>query len=93
MIVRITPRAERDIAEIIGYVEAFSPQGARNVALRLQQTFRILGEQPRTGAPTQRNDVFVKIVPGYPYKVFYRLSSGAVEILHIRHSSRRPWIP
>jgi len=93
VIVRITPRAERDLEAIIEYVKAFSPQGVRHVALSLQQAFRVLGEQPRSGVPTQRQDVFVKIVPGRPYKVFYRLGAGRIEILHVRHSSRRPRTP
>lgn len=27
----------------------------------------------------------------YPYKIFYRVLGDRVRILHIRHSSRRPW--
>ncbi len=27
----------------------------------------------------------------YPYKIFYRASADAVEILHIHHAARRPW--
>jgi toxin ParE1/3/4 len=36
----------------------------------------------------------VRVVPliRYPYKVFYRVTSGAVEILYIHHAARRaPW--
>jgi plasmid stabilization system protein ParE len=31
------------------------------------------------------------LVLRYPYKIFYRLRGDAVEILHIRHTARRPW--
>ncbi|MGH6798433.1 MAG: hypothetical protein ACREDI_08640, partial [Roseiarcus sp.] len=34
----------------------------------------------------------VKIVPNYPYEISYRVSEGLIDILHIRHSARRPWI-
>ncbi len=27
----------------------------------------------------------------YPYKIFYRVRADIVEILHIRHTSRRAW--
>lgn len=93
MIVRITPRAERDLEEIIGYAKAFSSQGARHVALSLQQAFRVLGEQPRSGVAARRREAFVKIGPGYLNKVFYHLGAESDDILHVRHSSRRPWIP
>jgi len=28
----------------------------------------------------------------YPYKIFYRVLEDRIRILHIRHTSRRPWI-
>ena len=34
----------------------------------------------------------VKIVPKYPYKIFYRLEAETIDIVHIRHASRRPWV-
>jgi toxin ParE1/3/4 len=33
----------------------------------------------------------MRIVADYPYKIFYRLGDDAVDIVHIRHASRRPW--
>ena len=27
----------------------------------------------------------------YPYKIFYRILADRIRILHIRHTSRRPW--
>jgi plasmid stabilization system protein ParE len=35
----------------------------------------------------------VRVVPliRYPYKIFYRIADDTVRILHIRHTSRRPW--
>ncbi len=35
----------------------------------------------------------VRVVPlgRYPYKIFYRVSGDAVEILHIHHAAREPW--
>jgi toxin ParE1/3/4 len=47
---------------------------------------------PRSGASTRRPQVFVKIVPKYPYKIFYQLRKDSIDILHIRHSARRPWV-
>jgi hypothetical protein len=32
------------------------------------------------------------LVSRYPYKIFYRIRENLVEILHVRHTSRRPWV-
>ncbi len=92
MIVRFTRRAEGDLAEIFDYLALRSPEGARKVAASLHEAIRFIADHPR-GAPRTRIPlVFVKIVPNYPYKVFYRVSEEAIDILHIRHASRRAWI-
>jgi toxin ParE1/3/4 len=92
MIVRFTRRAETDLAQIFDYVAALSPEGARNVASSLREAIRVIGDHPLSGRKTQRPMVFVKIVPRYPYKIFYRLRDDAIDIVHIRHASRRPGI-
>jgi toxin ParE1/3/4 len=33
----------------------------------------------------------VKVVRRYRYKIFYSITGDTVEILHVRHTSRRPW--
>ncbi len=44
-------------------------------------------------APIAGFDNFVRGVTltRHPYRIFYRARSDAVQILHIRHSSRAPW--
>jgi len=92
MIVRFTPRAEADLIAIQDYLDRRSPKGARRVALSLRRTIEVVARHPQSGASTRRPQILVKIVPGYPYKIFYRVSEGSIDILHIRHSARRPWI-
>jgi toxin ParE1/3/4 len=48
-----------------------------------------LGDQPHSGYRTDYPDVRVMFVVRYPYKIFYRVRETVVEILHIRHTSRR----
>jgi plasmid stabilization system protein ParE len=31
------------------------------------------------------------IVRRYRYKIFYAVAGDTVEIIHVRHASRRPW--
>jgi len=39
----------------------------------------------------QRPDLQVVPLVRYPFKIFYRVLEDRVRILHIRHTSRRPW--
>jgi len=88
MKVRYTNRAFRDREEILTYLKARSPSGARNVLERFDAAAALLGEQPSAGVPTDMSDARVLFVGRYPYKLFYRIRDDAVEILHIRHTAR-----
>ncbi len=92
MIVRFARRAESDLAGIVDYLLAMSREGAQSVAGSLRETISVIAEHPHSGRRTTRPTVFVKIVPRYPYKIFYRVRGGEVEIVHIRHAARRPWV-
>jgi plasmid stabilization system protein ParE len=92
MIVRFTRRAEADLEAIQGYLADRSPEGARKVGAALRRTLEVAANHPSGGAVTGRPQVLVRIVPNYPYKIFYRVRDDSIDILHIRHSARRPWI-
>jgi plasmid stabilization system protein ParE len=67
------------------------------VALALEARIRDIvahiSENPEA-APrvTERDGVRMFPLTYYPYKLFYRVLVDRVRILHIRHTSRRPWI-
>ena len=42
---------------------------------------------------SQRSQVRVAAVLRYPFRIFYRARNDTLEILHIRHTSRRPAQP
>lgn len=86
MNVRFTSRAESDLANIVDFLTAHSPEAAGTVAASLQESVRVIAGRPFGGRKTKRPTIFVKIVPRY------RLREDAIEILHIRHAARRPWI-
>jgi toxin ParE1/3/4 len=50
-----------------------------------------LADHPYSGYQTDDPDIRVKFVIRYPYRIFYNVREDVVEILHIRHTSRRPW--
>jgi toxin ParE1/3/4 len=91
MRVRYTPEAFSDRERILEYLKERSPGGARNVAASIREAVMRLGDQPHSGYRTDNPEVRVMFVVRYPYKIFYRVRDDAVEILHIRHTSRRAW--
>jgi plasmid stabilization system protein ParE len=88
---RYTRRAQRDISQILTYLEGRSPAGSEHVVASLQASLNFIAEYPLGGKRTRNPTLFVKIVSDYPYKIFYRLRGGAIEIAHVRHAARRPW--
>jgi toxin ParE1/3/4 len=65
-----------------------SPGGAGNVAASIRDALAQLREHPHSGYQTNDPQVRVLFIVRYPYKIFYRVGE-TVEILHIRHTSRR----
>jgi addiction module RelE/StbE family toxin len=88
MRVRYTPEAFSDRERIIEYLRDRSPGGARNVATSIRDAVAQLREHPLSGYRTDDPEVRVLFIVRYPYKIFYRVRE-TVEILHIRHTSRR----
>lgn len=91
MKIRVTRRARTDMLEILSFVAEKSPQGAARVAAAIEAGMSFLLENPRGGLRTDHPELYVKILPDCPYKIFYRFRTDAIEIVHIRHSARRPW--
>ena len=90
MKVRYTRRALRQLAEILDYIDARSPQGADHVKQRLQAVIRLLADHPNSGRLTNKRDIRRAVVRPYPYVIFYRLDETGIVILGVRHAARRP---
>jgi plasmid stabilization system protein ParE len=91
MRVRYTPRASRNIETIYQYLQKRSPSGATKVIASIRATVDYIAEQPLGSEATDHPDIRMKLVTDYRYKIFYRIRGDAIEIVHIRHASRRPW--
>jgi plasmid stabilization system protein ParE len=92
MRVRFTPRARGDIERIYQYLEKRSPRGARNVLRAIYAGAQFIAEYPEASVQTDDPQVRVRIVRRFRYKVFYSIVDGdTIEIVHVRHTSRRPW--
>jgi toxin ParE1/3/4 len=94
MRVRYRAQALGDIDEIGRYLERRSPGGALNVLRAIYAGIHLIVEQPYASQRTDNPDIRVKVVRRYRYKIFYCIiDEDTVEIVHVRHTSRRPWRP
>jgi plasmid stabilization system protein ParE len=87
-----TDTALLDLESISEFVTANYPAVAPAVERRLRKVVARIGRWPH-GARTVAGRPGVHVVPlgRYPYRVFYRITPTAVEILHVHHAARRPW--
>jgi toxin ParE1/3/4 len=94
MTVVYAPRAVRDIEKIGAYYRANAdPDVAEAIGQRIEYVINRLDRQPLSAPRVPaRPNVRVVLIRRYPYKIFYRVRGSKVEILHIRHTSRRPWL-
>jgi toxin ParE1/3/4 len=85
------PSVRSDLDSIFEWLHSEQP-GAVEPLLRQIEAVARIAVWPRL-APTValENDVRVITLSHYPYRIFYRIGPDAVEILHVRHTSRAPW--
>ena len=87
-----TETALRDLAAISEYQALNWPTLNSRFNMRIAAIERYIGEFPR-GAPKlrRRHDVRAIVLAPFPYRLFYKEVAGTIEVLTIRHTSRRPW--
>lgn len=90
MRVRYTLAAFHDRERIFKRLHRRSEGGARNVMASFRTAVQQLSEQPYSGHKTNAPSVLVLVLTDYPYNIFYQVRRDTVELLHIRHTARRP---
>jgi plasmid stabilization system protein ParE len=91
MRVQYTPLARADREAIFQYLNERSPVGARRVMAAIVAATEQLIHHPLSGSETEFPGIRATFAGRYPYKIYYRLRNNAIELIHIRHTSRRPW--
>ena len=84
-------QALADIDAIHRYLEERSPSGARSVLRAIYASIQLIAETSLSYQRTDDPDIRAHVVRRYRYKIFYKVADDAVEIIHVRHTSRRPW--
>jgi len=93
MKVRYSRRATRDLERIHDYLTRRSSQGAINVLTSIYAAVEFIRRHGHAAQATSIPGVRAMVVRRYRFKVFYRVveTDNAIEIVHIRHTSRRSW--
>jgi toxin ParE1/3/4 len=87
-----TPAALNDLAEIADWLAINYPTIAPAVERRIRAVVAHVSRWPESARRSaKRSGVRVVPVGRYPYKIFYRIASDTVEILHVHHAARSPW--
>jgi len=87
-----TAAALRDLDEIAEWLAVHYPGIASTIERRIRAVIEHIDRWPESARrSTKRPGVRVMPIGRYPYRVFYRVTDHAVEILHIHHAARRPW--
>ena len=88
-----TDEALRDLDKILEFIELNYPNISAAFEERLRAIERRIGRLPKSAEEVvQRPGVRVIPLIRYPYKLFYRISNDAIEVLYIHHAARRePW--
>lgn len=85
-----TEAALADLDKILAYTHINYPSVAYPLKQRLRAVIARVGQWPESARQVeQRPDVRVVPLLRYPYRLFYRINDGRVEILHIHHAARQ----
>ena len=93
-LVSITSRAERDLANLYGEINADQSDAALEWYRALKDSILSLEEQPNRCPLIRKRNKLRHLLYGHKphvYRVIYRVLENRkeVEVLHIRHSARR----
>jgi len=91
----IQPTAEAEIDEAFIYLAAAaSPEAAIRWFNKLEAAIETLGRMPRRCPVAPENDFFdeeIRQLLVAPYRILFTTQRRSVDILHVRHTSRR-WL-
>lgn len=87
--IKFSPRARRDLRELILYIANDSPSNARLVRDRITDAIQRLGLHPESGRPGRVDGTRELIIPHTAHIAAYRVSGASLEIIALLHESQR----
>ncbi len=89
MRVRLSPRARRDLQELVRYIARDSPGNARLVSDRVKAALQQLSLHPESGHAGRVDGTRELVIPRTGYIAAYRVNAGVLEIITFVHESRQ----
>lgn len=89
MKVVFTETALADLDDLLAYTAKNYPGVVLSVETRIRAVVARIARHPESARRLESNpDIRVIPLIRYPYKIFYQILSGQIEILHIHHLAR-----
>jgi plasmid stabilization system protein ParE len=87
-----TEEALKDLDAIADWLIVHYPAIAPVIERRIRSVVAHIARWPESSRGSAKRPG-VRTVPlgRYPYKIFYRVAEGTVQILHIHHGAQQPW--
>jgi plasmid stabilization system protein ParE len=88
-----TDEALRDLDQILEFIALNYPTASVAFGRRVRAIEQRIARWPNSAVEVEQRPG-VRVVPliRYPYKLFYRVATDAIEVLHVHHAARRePW--
>jgi len=85
---RISPRASSDLVEIWSYIADDSVANADAFIDKLYETMQLLAGTPGSGRQREELAPGMQSFPYGRYVIFYRVVTGAIEIVRVLHGAR-----
>ncbi len=90
MRVIVTPAADEELQDHIGYIAARDPDAAERIRADIIGGIRRLADFPHMGRPGRVAGTRELAIPGTRYLVIYEVLPDAVYVLHVNHG-RQLW--
>lgn len=81
-------RAQRDLEEILDYLDGQSEDAAERYATRLDEACERHAEHPQIGAKAEEYAPGLRVFTVWNYAVFYRCIDGGIEVIRLIHGAR-----
>ncbi len=90
MKLRLTRRANDNLASIADYLRAHSPQAARRVRANIFSSFQLLTSFPFAGRRQSTEGVCKLVTTKYSYLIYYAVDEAdkAIVVLSVKHPSQ-----
>lgn len=89
MRVKLSPRARRDLQELVRWIARDNPPAARLVRDRIKAAIEQLRLHPESGRPGRVDGTRELVIPHTARIAPYRIKDGALEIIAFIHESQQ----